>query len=615
MLKVGLPVIFFVVIFFGLSIVAFAQQPDNNTDTFFLVKKKGFLGTIGKSISKFGDDPEPVKIINPYIIHTGKIIRSIRIIRLGFERDFRDTTRYNRSFGVIIANAFHKKTKERIISNNLFFEAGDVVNPFLLSDNERHLREQPFLQDALIKIEGKNATVDSVDILILTKEVFSVGVDVDVASTTRYRVDVKEENIAGSGSRLLLSTLYDKSRNPKFGYGAEFLNRNIRGSFINWTVGFQTFKSAFNSGRSEEVTFFTRFEKPLVSPYIPWIGALELSYNATNNAYSADSLYRSDFRYTYKNFDGWFGYNFGAKKLLRDNKQSRVRKFVAARGLYQQFIDLPDRVRSTFDYRYSNISGILGSINIFEQNFYRTNFIYGFGRFEDVPEGFSASFIGGITNKKDSISLNSRVRPYFAIEGKRSKFNQKGFFGTYTFKIGGFYYNRNWEDVDILLNVDHFTRLKKLNSNWYYRHFYSLGFTRQVTPVLNQPLYLKSNFGLPYFNNDFINADFRATAKTESVFYNLKKFWGFRFAPFLFADACVVTPTNQSFGNSQLFSAVGAGVRTRNENLIFGTIEFKGYYFPKIIGEMAKWRVEVGTNIRFKYNSVFIKKPDFIIAN
>jgi hypothetical protein len=615
MFKRGLPIIFIVVISLCFSYVAYSQQPISNSDTFFLVKKKGFLGTIGKSISKFGDDPEPIKIINPYISHKGKIIRSIRVIRLGFERDFNDTNRINRSFGVIIANAFHKKTAERVISNNLFFEVGDPVNPFLLSDNERHLREQPFLQDALIKIETLKATADSVDILILTKEVFSLGVAVDIASTTRYKVDLKEENIAGSGSRLLLSSFYDESRNPKFGYGAEYLNRNLRGSFINWTVGFQTFKSTFNTGRNEEATFYTKIEKPLVSPYIPWIGALDLSYNATNNTYSPDSLYKSDFRYTYKNIDGWFGYNFGAKRLLKDNKQSRVRKFVAARGLYQRFIDLPDRVRSTFDYRYTNISGILGSINIFEQNFYRTNFIYGFGRYEDVPEGFSASIIGGITNKKDSISLNSRIRPYYALEGQRSKFNKKGFFSTYTLKIGGFYFNHKWEDVDLLLNVDHFTRLKKIGLNWYYRHFYSLGFTRQITPVLNQPLYLQSNFGLPYFNNGFINADFRATAKTESVFYNLTKFWGFRFAPFLFADACVIKPTNKPYGESQFFGAIGAGVRTRNENLIFGTIELKGYYFPKTVGDMAKWRVEVGTNIRFKYSSVFIKKPDFIVAN
>ena len=615
MLKTGLPITFFVVFAFFLSLVAHAQQQGSKSDTFFLVKKKGFLGKIGMSISKFGDDPEPVKFINPFNIYKGKVIRSIKIRRLGFERDFRDTNRINRSFGVIIANGFHKKTKERVIANNLFFEVGDHINPFLLSDNERHLREQPFLQDALIKIEHADAQNDSVDVLILTKEVFSLGIGVDMSSTTRYKVEVKEENLAGTGSRLLLSTFYDVSRNPKFGYGAEYLNRNISGSFINWTAGFKTFKSAFNTGKNEELTFFSRIEKPLVSPYIPWIGTLDLAYNTTNNAYSSDSLYRSDFQYTYKNFDGWFGYNFGAKKLLSDNKQSRVRKFIAARALYQRFTNLPDRVRRIFDYRYTNISGVLGSINVFEQNFYRTNFIYGFGRYEDVPQGFSASLITGITNKKDSISVNSRVRPYFSVEALRSKFNKKGFFSTYTFKMGGFYFNRKWEDVDILINVDHFTRLNKIGLNWYNRHFYSLGFTRQITPVLNQPLYLQSTFGLPYFSNGFINADTRATAKTESVFYNLTKFWGFRFAPFLFADACLVTPTNKSFAHSELYSAVGAGVRTRNENLIFGTIELKGFYFPKTVGDMAKWRVEVGTNIRFKYSSVFIKKPDFIVAN
>ena len=117
------------------------------------------------------------------------------------------------------------------------------------------------------------------------------------------------------------------------------------------------------------------------------------------------------------------------------------------------------------------------------------------------------------------------------------------------------------------------------------------------------------------FEPENINADFRSTIKLESVFYNLKKILGFRFAPFIFSDVSLLKPVKENFNKSDLFTGIGGGVRTRNENLVFGTIELKGYYFPRTNGDMRGWKVEINTNIRFKYNSTFIKRPDFVVAN
>jgi hypothetical protein len=60
---------------------------------------------------------------------------------------------------------------------------------------------------------------------------------------------------------------------------------------------------------------------------------------------------------------------------------------------------------------------------------------------------------------------------------------------------------------------------------------------------------------------------------------------------------------------------LGGGFRTRNENLVFGTIEVKGYLFPRVNEGTKNWRLEFSTNIRFKYNSSFIRRPDFVSPN
>jgi len=86
-------------------------------------------------------------------------------------------------------------------------------------------------------------------------------------------------------------------------------------------------------------------------------------------------------------------------------------------------------------------------------------------------------------------------------------------------------------------------------------------------------------------------------------------------APFLFGDMSMLTPQGHPYTKSTLYSAIGGGVRTRNENLGFGTIELRGYYFPRTTPGMQHYRIEIGSNIQIRYNGAFFIKPDFVIPN
>jgi hypothetical protein len=65
----------------------------------------------------------------------------------------------------------------------------------------------------------------------------------------------------------------------------------------------------------------------------------------------------------------------------------------------------------------------------------------------------------------------------------------------------------------------------------------------------------------------------------------------------------------------EIYSSVGSGMRVRNENLLFGTIELKAFYFPRTNLQMSPWNISLLTNLRYKYNSSIIKKPDFVQIN
>jgi len=588
------------------------------TDTFFLAKKKGLLGRLGRSVATNPPDEFPQKVENQFLQFKGKIIRSVEVERLSFQRNINDTNEVKYNLGVRLANTFHKNSTENVIRNNLFFKEGQEVYPYLLADNERYLRDLIFIQDARIIVAFAENSTDSVDVLVLTKDIFSMGAKVKIDSKKRGRIEgLGDENVAGSGTRLAFGGFYDEPRKPQKAFMGEITRRNIGGSFIDWTAGVSNYASSFTTGRREEQRVFTSFEKPLVTPFIPGTGAIEAGFYKSANAYVSDSLYNAAFRYGYYNLDGWFGYSLDRRRGLYANRQIRIHNFIALRAFDQHFTQVPVMYKTVFDHSFSNTTGALASLNIFKQVFYKTNFIYGFGRNEDVPEGFSLALTGGYIIKQNPgyVTQSQVRRPYSGLDFTYTNFKKRGFYSNFTVRGGGYFYRRRFEDINMLFNVEHFTRLRKINQHWYQRTFINTGIAAQANPVFTEPLVINSVFGLPYFNPENIKSDLRTTIKLESVYYNTKKILGFRIAPFVFTDGILLKQAKQSLKKSDFYSAIGGGIRTRNENLVFGTIELRGYYFPRENGNMRGWKVEFSTNIRFKYNSSFIKKPGVVSAN
>ena len=606
------PAIYNFIIFFFLLINAHkvvAQVAAPQSDSFFLSKKKGLLGRLGRSIDINGEHVEPVKTVDPYKKYHGRIIRTISVVPVGFNYNLNDTSPLKKSLPVKIANSLHLNSFERVIQKNLFFKEGQPFYPLVIADNERFLREQTFLKDAIIYVLPSVYSKDSVDVIVLTRDVFSIGGSFSMSSVNRIKAEVKEENIGGSGNRFALFGMYDKERSPAHGYGAEYVIRNMRGSFINWSNGFKTFNTAFNSGRLEEINIYSDVEKPMASRYTAVTGAASISYHSTINGYLGDSIYSNDFRYRFINTDIWGGYNFGHNSGKQKDSENRLRHFVAIRGFYNIFKKVPVKYITEYNYRYADINAVLVAYSLYRQNFYRTNFIYGFGRNEDVPEGLNATIVGGYTNKQGI------RRSYYGVEMDASKFNKKEGLFSYSIKVGGYVNKKEIQDVDVLLGINHFTKLFKLNNRWYNRSFMGISYTRQYNTFLNEPLMLQSDFGLPFFRGSFIEGQRRTTFKIETVFYNMKKIAGFRLAPFVFSDLSLIQPMNEPVKKSNGYPALGGGLRTRNENLVFGTMELKGYIFPRVVDGMKNWKVELSTKLLFKYNSSFIRKPDFIRPN
>lgn len=600
------------------SNMAMAQHTDPKQDSvFFLARKKGLLGKLGKAVSVNGNEQVlsisdgAIKNEEVFNRFKGKVIRQISVDKLSFNASVNDSlnARGNKRFMNDVSDALYTGTTSRTILRNLFFNTGDTLYPFLIADNERFLRELTYLQDARIIAEIPPDDTTAVDITIRWKDLFPIGGSAEIGSLTSYNLEVNDDNLWGSGDRIQFRGLYDMDRSPAFGSGIEYVKRNLGGSFMNLAAGYQTHAPAFNSGRREEKALYLKGDLPLVSPYHHFTGGFELAKRATTNGYLEDSLYKHSFQYNYHILDGWIAMNLGARNRLRSHLQSRKRKFVGIRGMQRKFTHVPELHQQTYNYYYSNVEALLGSFTVFQQEYYHTNFLYGFGRNEDVPEGFSLSVQGGWVKR------NAVARPYLGMEYQRAYFTKPKNYINYILRFGAYYQNRTLEDMSGLASVEYFTRLRKMNGEWYNRHFISTSITQQFRTIYNEPLRLTSIFGIPELRTDHVKASTRISFNGESVFYNTRKTFGFSFAPFVFTNVSYLKTIGEAFHQGDIFTAFGAGVRSRNENLVFGTMELKLFYYPRTIERMTPWNVTFNTGLRFKYNSQLLRKPDMVLVN
>jgi hypothetical protein len=566
----------------------------------------------GKVINNFKKDTTEVDITNilkrndeAYKKYEGLIIRDIIIKRVPFGIPFSDTSKKLVNTLTKVANDLHHLTKTQVIRNNLFFKRNDIIQPYLMADNERFLRQLPYLLDAGFIVVPISPGSDSADVIVMVKDVFSLGGAIGSLGLQQSQVEIREDNFAGSGNAAVLFGLYDAKRKDNFAFGGEYLRRNIGGSFIDGNIGYQSFYNSFPGPKNENF-YYLNLMKPLVNRYMKWSYELDASYHSTRNTYVSDSLYHSDFRYRFYNLEAWAGYNINAKDFTTQEETNKLRKLVGLRFVNTKFQEVPLKYSSLYNWQYADVTGLLATLTFYRQNFYKTQYIYGFGRNEDIPEGLVLSFTSGYTIKQN------QSRPFLGFNYERYQYNKKNNYMGYTLRAEGYLNKKSIEDINLLVAVNYFDHLKAMGNKWKQRFFLNLDIAQQINTVLNEPLFINSKFGLPEYGNNLTGGTLRATAKAESVFFSPWSLAAFRFAPFVFSNASVFSPYASK---TKIYTAVGGGIRTRNESFVFGTIEIKGFYFPQKNFHQSHFSLELSTNVIFKYTSQFVKKPDFIEIN
>jgi hypothetical protein len=588
----------------------FAQKdttvPQNRIDS-FLRRQRGLLGNIAESLRKDTAEQKEKQIQRgdaAFQKYTNRTIRMIIVQSLDFGISIGDTSKRINNSLTHFANWLHNNTKDRVIRNNLFFRTYDKVSPFILANNERYLRNLSYLQDARIIVRPVRNSPDSVDVTVFVKDAFSIGGNIRLHSYQSTSASVHDDNTMGWGDRLQFQALFDRMRHPAVGYGAAYIKRNIGGSFVDFTAGYLNFSPAFNTGRREENTAFAGMQKLLINPYSRWTWSASAELHSTSNMFGLDSVFESLLKYKYRLYDGWVGRNLTANPVNSDKEFNRYRYLVSLRVIDQRFLEKPSQFINQYHYSFANTFAVLGALSTYKQRFYKTSYIYGFGRHEDVPTGIDASITSGFTRKE------TRERMYSALTFNYNYVTGKERFFNYYMAAGSSFYKGKAEDVTLLGSMEYFGKLHDWN-RWKQRFFINASAAKQLNRVLDEPLFLESQYGLPGYKNELEPGYLRTSIKMESVFFSPLSILYFKFAPFVFGNLAWF----KGDSTKKTVPMIGGGIRCRNESLILGTLELKGTYFLEQDLAGNRYALSLRTNLRYRYNQDFNKKPQFIDVN
>lgn len=549
------------------------------TDSIKLKKSKGFYDSLKLKASKYKWTSElyswlftiaPArsylaktdKSEQGFIQHEGKIIRDVRILELDpFESMIPDTSIIDTSWINKTLNKIHIKTKEKYIRNNLIIKKGDKVNPYVLADNERIIRNLPYIEDA--KIILIPVSDETVDILLITKDKFSLGLDLQFTDVNSGILEIYDKNIIGIGHELKTNLFFNYDEDPSWGYEGVYKIDNIRGSFIK---GIINYKNAFNTE-----SYGINLSRKFFTPNTKYAGGINIINTSTFEDLDTMS-YPTPFRYGYQDY--WLGRSF----ML--NYASRLRLIISGRFLFNNIYERPEIDEYSY-YDLHNFQLYLGSIAFSRQKYYKSNLIYNYGTTEDIPYGFLLEFTGGYENNE------FYNRYYTGVEFSHGNFYKNlGYFHT---KIGfaGFLSEQQYRQGLFHLKSSYFTNLLPFN-NFHVRQFINIDYNIGIRRFEDEYINISNENGIRGLSSDSLKGTHRLTMSLETVAFSPFYVYGFRFAFYGFADFGFIGSNRYNIFKNDLYSAIGVGLRIRNERLVFKTFQIRLAFYPRLPVDYSK---------------------------
>jgi len=571
-------------------------------------KRKTIAGKAASALFNFTERREDQAGLDATLLdrqfdrHNYKIVRRINIRTLdAFGFSISDSTRVPRNILEKAGNTFHIKTTKARVRQVLLFEEGDELEPQALAESERLLRQTAELLDARVFVNERTSTPDSVDVQVITKDIFSISGSFQLRDVQAGVIGLRDVNFLGLGHQLRNRLEYGRRDE---GPGARPFRYD--GSYL---VPFRSF--FYGQARYREETrnreANVRLSRDFYSINTRYAGALSYDYAdrlvaIAGSGGAEDPYIFRDLRYNVQ--DAWLG------RALRPKSydlgyESPGRMIVAGRVIRTSY----DR-KPTTDYQ--NASLLLGTFGYSVRRYYKDKYLFGFGRTEDIPTGTLASLTTGYEfNELENRRYYGLRLAYAGYHPQRGYLYLNGEFGSYLRGRGN-----DWQQGLVSGELLYFTRLYH-TGNYQWRHFLwqrnSLGLNRRPG---EQPLGIEGERGLRGFQpNGLLTGTSRVTLNYEATVFTPVSFLGFRMAAVAFAD---VAWLNARTLNRVLpfheapYTGFGLGLRFRNEYAALRTFQITFGFYPRGMTSPNGIRIFENSRAYYDFSDFSFGQPGII---
>jgi hypothetical protein len=449
-----------------------------------------------------------------------------------------------------VGQALHRDTREGTIRKYFLMQSGDQLDPGVLADTERLLRATPFLREAEIVVIPSPTAADSADLIVVTRDTWSLGLDVKVKSISSTDVRVADRNVGGWGHAFQNEFQFDSATSPPVGYVGTYAADDIRRTFIR---NFDEFR---HTARETSGRFSLARER--VVPQIRTTGALDIAYrdlHSNGPAVPGQAFFESHV---------WLG----RARPVGEAPAGGIRRaaVVVAAGLEGlDYSQRPDSVSASYNRAFADRTRVLSSVSFTRSAFSKGRLLRGYGRTDDIPTGVLATLTGGVEWGEFA------TRAYGGGLLRAAGFSGLGYLDG-SVGAGAFFNDRTWEDGIVDLSGHWFSDLAVLR-RYGFRQFatvqYTAGFRRQS----NEHILLDDEAGLDGLRGAAPSGRSRLVGDLESVLFTPWQAFGFKFTAFGKWSAGSVGPAADSFLRGAYFSTVGVGLRIHNAHLILDPLE------------------------------------------
>jgi hypothetical protein len=485
----------------------------------------------------------------------------------------------------------HVYTRSSVIQKNLYVNSGDSLIPWLIADNEKLIRDLPYIENA--RFYPESVRNDSITLILVVQDNIPYGVFPVIYSASKQSLKIWNSNFLGFGNEVGFSLTNEK---PDF-YMSDlyFKLNNLDKRFIQNSIRYQ---------RSLKQEYYTlTLERPYLPGAYKLAGGLELARKQENlpDYYTTQPETVLETRYFQAN--GWLGYQF---KLNKHQPDKRPQYLVPAIGIYNTYFQKRPFVSADSNYVLNNFTRIMASVNWVNQNFVESDKLFAQNHPEALPVGFRL----GLTFGYNWNEFNKM--PYIGTEFRWSSLGKKTDYWVVSAGFGSYIQNQKLRQGAVKGTLYYLSNLVPLGE-YTLRVLSGVNYVRGINRLSYDSLHLNNGRGITGLRTDALSGMQRINTELQFMLYTPWKWLGFSFTPYLLCEAGFIAEENEELFKNRLVTGLGIGLRLRNKFLVFSSIQLRLMYYPYTPAGAASWSFDLSDDLGWELFNFDPKQPDELI--